>query len=117
MKILDEVFCSQPLDVWRARLDQHAVTFGIIARIDDLPSDPQLVANGIFRPVEGRGVREGLRTVDSPIQLDRHPKPPAGRAPEPGEHGRELLASLGYTAERIDGLVRSRGAEGLSLRP
>ncbi len=81
MKILDEVFCSQPLDAWRARLDQHAVTFGIIARIDDLPNDPQLVANGIFRPVEGKGVREGLRTVDSPIQLDRHPKPPARRRP------------------------------------
>jgi crotonobetainyl-CoA:carnitine CoA-transferase CaiB-like acyl-CoA transferase len=107
VKILDEAFCSQPLDVWRARLDEHAVTFGIIARIDDLPNDPQFLANGIFRPVEGKGVREGLRTVDSPIQLDRRPKGPAGPAPAPGEHGRELLTSLGYTAERIDGLVKS----------
>ena len=107
VKILDEVFCSQPLDTWRARLDQHGVTFGIIARIDDLPSDPQLAANGIFRPVEGKGVREGLRTVDSPIQLDRWPKRPAGPAPAPGQHGREILASLGYTAERIDGLAKA----------
>jgi crotonobetainyl-CoA:carnitine CoA-transferase CaiB-like acyl-CoA transferase len=107
VKILDEVFCSQPLGVWRDRLDQHQITFGIIARIEDLPNDPQLAANGVFRPVEGVGVREGLRTVDSPIQLDRHPKRPAGPAPAPGEHGRELLASLGYTAERIDGLVRA----------
>src|SRR5262249_51440992 len=44
VRILDEAFCSQPLDAWRARLDQHGVTFGIIARIDDLPDDPQLAA-------------------------------------------------------------------------
>ena len=64
-------------------------------------------ANGIFRPVDGPGVREGLRTVDSPIQLDGTPKRDPRRAPELGEHGREMLASLGYSAERIDSLVRS----------
>lgn len=104
--ILDPIFASKPLTHWRAELDRYSVTFGIIARIDDLPDDPQLNANGIFRPVVGPGVRPDLRTVDSPIHLDGAEKRPATRAPELGEHGRELLESLGYSRERIDALVR-----------
>ena len=104
--ILDETFAARPLEEWRRALDHHHVTFGIIARIEDLPGDPQLDANGIFRKVEGPGVRPGLRTVDSPIQLDGAPKASAGRAPELGEHGREILAGLGYSKERVDALVR-----------
>jgi len=104
--ILDPIFASKPLAHWRAELDRYKVTFGIIARTGDLPDDPQYNANGIFRPVVGAGVREGLRTVDSPIHLDGAEKRPATRAPELGEHGREVLTKLGYTAERIDALVR-----------
>ena len=104
VSILDEVFSSRPLDFWRRELDRHQVTFGIIQRIQDLPDDPQLAANGIFRPVEG--VRPGLRTVDSPIQLDGVSKAPARRPPELGEHGREILESLGYSPERVERLVR-----------
>jgi len=104
--ILDALFASQPLAHWRAELDRRTVTFGVIAQVDELPNDPQLVANGVFRPVVGEGVRAGLRTVDSPIHLDGVAKRPAQRAPDLGEHGREILASLGYPAERIDALVR-----------
>jgi formyl-CoA transferase len=104
--ILDPVFASKPLAHWRAELDRYKVTFGIIARTQDLPDDPQYNANGVFRPVEGEGVRPGLRTVDSPIHLDGAAKRPATRPPELGEHGRDLLKALGYTTERIDGLVR-----------
>jgi crotonobetainyl-CoA:carnitine CoA-transferase CaiB-like acyl-CoA transferase len=104
--ILDAEFASKPLAHWRAQLDRHTVTFGVIAQIDELPHDPQLNANGVFRPVVGDGVRSGLRTVDSPFHLDGAEKRPAGRAPELGEHGREVLAALGYSRERIDALVR-----------
>ncbi len=104
--ILDAVFADKPLAHWRAELDRHTVTFGVIARIDELPDDPQLNANGIFRAVEGDDVRPGLRTVDSPLHLDGVAKRPAGRAPELGEHGREVLRGLGYPDERIDALVR-----------
>jgi crotonobetainyl-CoA:carnitine CoA-transferase CaiB-like acyl-CoA transferase len=103
--ILDEVFGAKPLAHWRAELDRHEVTFGIIQRIEDIPNDPQLAANGIFRPVTGPGVRPGLRTVDSPIQLDGAVKGPAKAAPALGEHGREILESLGYARERIEKLV------------
>jgi crotonobetainyl-CoA:carnitine CoA-transferase CaiB-like acyl-CoA transferase len=107
LEYLERVFARQPLDHWRAALDRHGVTFGIIAQIDELPDDPQMNANGVFRTVEGDGVRAGLRTVESPFQLDGAPKRPPGRAPELGEHGREILRSLGVAEARIDDLVRA----------
>jgi crotonobetainyl-CoA:carnitine CoA-transferase CaiB-like acyl-CoA transferase len=106
LALLERVFATQPLDHWRAALDRHGVTFGIIAQIDELPDDPQMNANGIFRAVEGDGVRPGLRTIDSPLQLDGAPKRAPGRAPLLGEHGRQIfLRSLGYSEARVDALI------------
>ena len=102
VKVLDEVFASKPLAYWRAELDRHTVTFGVIAQIDELPDDPQLIANGVFRAVDGA---PGLRTIDSPLHLDGAAKRPPGRAPALGEHGREILRGLGYPEARIDALV------------
>ena len=41
-----------------------------------------------------------------PIKLDGAVKGPAKPAPALGEHGREILESLGYARERIEALVR-----------
>ena len=51
--ILDDVFRAAPLAAWRERLDRHKVTFGVIARSDEAPADPQMRANGLFREIEG----------------------------------------------------------------
>jgi crotonobetainyl-CoA:carnitine CoA-transferase CaiB-like acyl-CoA transferase len=103
--ILDDVFAAQPLAHWRSALDAHAVTFGIVARTEELPDDAQMIANGIFRPIAGDP--DGLRTVDSPIHVDGAPKRAPGPAPEIGEHSVEILEGLGYDAERIAALCRS----------
>jgi crotonobetainyl-CoA:carnitine CoA-transferase CaiB-like acyl-CoA transferase len=104
--VLDEVFASRTLAEWRKELDRHEITFGIISRVEDLPNDPQLLANGVIRDMVGPGVSAGMRTVDNPIHLDGAAKVPPRRAPELGEHGREILTGLGYSTERIDALVR-----------
>ncbi len=108
--LLDEIFARKPLDYWREALDRYEVTFGIVARIDELTDDEQMIANGVFPAIEGD--EPGLRTVDSPIHLDGSSKRTPGRAPEIGEHTREVLESLGYAADRIEtlldgGVVRS----------
>ena len=43
----------------------------------------------------------------SPLRFGAGPQPPAGRAPLPGEHTREVLAGLlGLAGADIDGLAR-----------
>jgi crotonobetainyl-CoA:carnitine CoA-transferase CaiB-like acyl-CoA transferase len=108
IQILEDVFASRPLSAWRDELDRHQITFGIIQRIDDLAHDPQLAANGIIREMSGPGLRQGLRTVDSPIQLDGVTKAAATRPPALGEHGREILKRLGYDDSKIADLVRDK---------
>jgi formyl-CoA transferase len=104
-RILDRVFGEKPLEQWRALLDRHGVTFGIVARTGELPEDAQLHAIGVLRPIEGDP--RGTRSVDSPIHVDGGEKRPCGRAPELGEHTREVLRELGYSEARIAALVAS----------
>ena len=105
--ILDAIFAEKPREQWRAILDRHGVTFGIVARTQEVPDDPQMQANGIFRPIEGDP--HGTHTVDSPIHVDGASKRPCGPAPELGQHTREILCELGYAEERIEAL-RASGA-------
>jgi crotonobetainyl-CoA:carnitine CoA-transferase CaiB-like acyl-CoA transferase len=110
--ILDDVFRTAPLAAWRERLDRHKITFGVITRSDEAPADPQMRANHLFREVEGGG---GRLVVDSPIWLRGVEKTPARRAPDIGEHGRDVLRELGYDQARIAelvaaGVVRDAGA-------
>jgi formyl-CoA transferase len=107
MRILEEVFAAEPLAHWRERLDRFGVTFGVIARTEELPDDPQMNANGIFPLIEDDP--DGYRTVDSPIHLDGVTKRPPHRAPKLGENGVEVLEGLGYSRERIEAL-RASGA-------
>jgi crotonobetainyl-CoA:carnitine CoA-transferase CaiB-like acyl-CoA transferase len=107
MRILEEIFASETLGHWRDRLNRFAVTFGSVARTEELPDDAQMNANGIFPAIEGDP--DGYRTVDSPIHLDGVAKRRPHRAPNLGEHDVEVLESLGYSPEKIEAL-RASGA-------
>ena len=55
--------------------------------------------------------RPGMRTVMSPIQVSGQSKVPPRRAPELGEHTREVLRSVGYDDAALQRL-RAAGALG-----
>ena len=102
---LDAIFASKTMSHWRAALDRHKVTFGIINRSEDAPNDEQMIRNGIFQPIEGSA---GLMTIDSPITVESATKRLPGSAPALGEHTAEVLESLGYTPQQIADLAQAR---------
>ena len=103
-RILTSVFRTKPLDEWRRILDAHDVTFGIVSRLEDLPADPALEANGIIVPIADPRAN-GSRTISSPIALSDEEKVPPALAPELGEHTDEVLRSvLDYASEQIERL-------------
>lgn len=108
MAILDEVFATRPLADWRRCLDEHRITHSVVARTEEAPDDPQMIANDVFLP-QGE---DGQRTVASPIALSGAARRPAGPAPELGEHSHEVLAEIGYDEERRAQL-RERGVVGV----
>ncbi len=104
---LDGVFAQKPLSEWTAALEAHAITFGVVKQTAELPDDPQMHENGIFREIAGS---EGMLTVDTPIKLEGAEKVAPGPAPEIGQHTVEVLQGLGYTDGQIREMVESGAA-------
>ena len=110
VKVLDEVFAGKDWPEWRGILEAHRITFGPMARITEPGDDRQMVAAGTIVPLE-IPERPGMRTVMSPIQVSGQSKVPPRRAPELGEHTRDVLRSVGYDDAALQRL-RATGALG-----
>ena len=107
IRLCDSIFASQPMDYWRRALEEADVPFSMIANFDDVVVDRQMAANGVFveidDPVLGR-----VRTVDTPMQIEGHPKAARAPAPRLGEHTGAILAELGLGEAEIRALAERR---------
>src|SRR5881392_3438721 len=110
--ILDEVFGSQPMTYWYEVFNGVHVTFGAVRGPQEVVNDPQLRSNDIVVPLEGAGGKL-TSTISSPIQVHGVAKVPARRAPEIGEHNKEILEQLGFSSTEIEGLRASRAIPGV----
>jgi crotonobetainyl-CoA:carnitine CoA-transferase CaiB-like acyl-CoA transferase len=99
--LLDQLFAADSWEAWRARLDAGGVTFGVVGKVGDHISDPQVLANDLLPEFEDG---YGLRTVDSPFQVEGVEKLPPKMAPAIGQHTREILAECGLAAAQIEAL-------------
>lgn len=99
-KLLDEAFGARDWADWRQIMSRHRITFGPVGKLDDLGGDEQLRHAGALVP-DGTG---GL-TIGTPVFMDGEAKRAPTPAPAVGEHGREILAELGYGAAEIERLI------------
>ncbi len=105
VEALDAIFRTRDYEDWRERLDDAGITFGSIARLEDVVADPQAAANDLFvEAVTADG--KTVRTVTSPFEIAGIAKTAAGPAPEIGEHTDEVLTAAGVTAEALADLRR-----------
>ena len=73
---------------------RHGCAFSPFKKPDEVPRDPQVVANGYLVPHPSVADRF---IVSSPIQFDGEPLSVRSAAPEPGQHTEEVLLELGYS--------------------
>ncbi len=105
--VLDTLFAEVDAAEWRTRLEAHDVPFSLLPTYPEIAADPQPEAAGMLpRVADAR--RPSLRTVDSPISLPGVSKTAPRRAPELGEHTREVMRDLGYADAEIDDLLARR---------
>jgi crotonobetainyl-CoA:carnitine CoA-transferase CaiB-like acyl-CoA transferase len=106
--IVAPIFASRDYAHWRKALDEQAVTFTHVARLDGLVHDPQLEAAGILREgIDSRG--RAVRSIANPIAVDGSAPVETRPAPAIGQHTDEILESLGYD-EAARAALRARGA-------
>lgn len=105
--VLDEVFATRDQAEWRNRLDAAGLIFGIVADMDEIADDEQMLASGALVPfTDGSGL-----TIGSPLWIAGQDKVPPRPAPAVGQHNDEILRGLGYDAAEIDAL-RAAGVIG-----
>ena len=104
VEALEAVFATRDWAEWKALLEAAGIAFGPIAEPQEHLECPQVAANGFLPEMEGM---DGLRTIDSPLQIEGERKCAPRCAPAIGENTREILESFGFDAASIDGLIRS----------
>ena len=104
--LLQEYFLTQPAKHWLDALQAVNVPAGPINDLADVFSDPQIlhremlveIPHPILKSIKQTGLP--LKFSVTPGSFDRHP-------PLLGEHNQEILNSIGYSNEEIDGLTKN----------
>jgi crotonobetainyl-CoA:carnitine CoA-transferase CaiB-like acyl-CoA transferase len=104
--VLDTVFATRDWAEWQAILNDHGLTFGGVAAIDDVRSDRQMVESGALVPLDDPRAGAAL-TVASPLWMDGTDKVPPRLAPDLGEHSVEILREAGCDEIQIKSLLAS----------
>jgi formyl-CoA transferase len=102
--ILNEVFIARPAAEWVSRLNDAGVACGPIYKLDQVFEDPQVQLAGLIHEVTNEAWGRH-QVIGLPLKLSRTPPTVRHAAPMNGEHTRETLEGLGYTAETIETLL------------
>jgi len=97
---------SKPRDEWIRALkeDSGDYIYTIVNTVDDLPTDPQVIANAYITELEHPQYGK-TKAVGIPVELTKTPGSVRTAAPELGQNTEEILTDLlGYDWEKISAL-------------
>ena len=89
-----------------ARFDREGVPCAPIIDRSELLAHEQVVANGSIDRLQFEEFGE-VRQARHPARFDKTPASVSRPAPRLGEHGREILAAIGYDDEAIESLIKA----------
>ena len=105
--VIDKAMPQRTTEEWIDALLANDIMFGKVNSPDDLLADPHLVALDMFPLVEHPS--EGtLRLIGFPISFSETPNRLRRLPPNLGQHSREILGELGFTADELDRMEKDR---------
>lgn len=93
----------RPAAEWMALFREMGVPAALVAKVTDLATDPQVLANHMLMqppPEFGAGP-----IIDNPLNIEGLKRVPLSPPPALGQHNHEILTGLGFDAAAIDGLA------------
>jgi len=107
---ITERMAERTTDEWLEVLDGAGVPAGPVRDITELPDDPQVLANDLVVTLEHPLV-ESVSMVGPIVRMHGTPTAAQFAPPTLGQHNDEIMAELGYDADRIaslraDGVIK-----------
>ena len=102
--LLESLTARHDTDALVAALSAAGVPIGRVNDRHEVLTDPQVAHSQAIVEIE-HGDTGIVRLARAPARFDGQPASTPTAAPHVGEHGREVLRALGYSAERIDQLL------------
>jgi crotonobetainyl-CoA:carnitine CoA-transferase CaiB-like acyl-CoA transferase len=103
-RLVSAKLLEKTAEYWLELFERNGVWAGPVYGYEDVVADPQVKHNGSLltyeHPTEGTVTTPGF-----PIKFSRTPSELMYGAPAIGEHTRDLVSELGYSAERTDELI------------
>ncbi|MBA7471633.1 Cinnamoyl-CoA:phenyllactate CoA-transferase [subsurface metagenome] len=108
--LLDNAFVKKTRDEWIKAFEGKDIFWEKIQKIEDLPNDPQVIANEYLTDYTHPLTGETYKYQNLPMQFRGTPAMRQGRAPLLGEHTEEILVDiLGYKKEDMPKLLDEIG--------
>ena len=92
---------------WLKTFDSYELPVNLVALVEESKNDPQVLQNQMVVAPEDDRIKTPL-IIEHPIQISNVQKVGPTCAPGLGEHTEEVLADLGYTAEEVAILQKSK---------
>lgn len=106
--IMDAAFAQFTKAEIAERLDAEAIAWAPVQTLAEVAADPQVqAAGGITQVPSAAGDGSSFPSPASPVRFPGTDDGPKGPSPRMGEHSRDVLASLGYSADKIDSLFEA----------
>ena len=109
MKLIEDTFASKTFEEWDAIFRRYGFIYARIQTIDELPDDPQVIANDYITDFDHPDMG-AVKVCNFPVAFSETPATMQSAAPELGQHTEDvLIEELGYDWEDI-GRFQEAGA-------
>ena len=100
---LSDEFMKRSLDEINELLRNSGVTYGVLGKTTDHRDDEQFLETKTLVPLSHESF-ENLLTINSPFTIQDENKIDLSRAPNVGEHTKEVLENMGYSDAELEDL-------------
>ena len=107
MALLKPIYKTKNRDEWLERLGSQGLPVAPVQNVDDFMNYEQVIANGMVQTVK-EPKKGNVKEMGIPVDVTGCPGKIKGPSPQPGQHTREVLKELGYSAQDIKRLKQEQ---------